>query len=71
MIVLQETSQSLLTLNRSLLTPHRTVLRWKQKGIFLPLMIALFVIMDKVLLKGSLQRSPAEENQFRQTLFFD
>src|SRR4029453_5465274 len=70
-VVLEQSSQSLLTLNRSLITPHRLSLPRKQQVILFALMISFFMVMKFVLLKGSLQGRLAEENQLRKALLFD
>jgi hypothetical protein len=69
-VILEKSTQSLPASNPSLtLIP---LSRWtKQEFVLSALMIALLMIMHYVFLKGSLERSLTEENQLRQTLFFD
>jgi hypothetical protein len=70
-VVFEKSSQSLLTLNRSLITIRRLSLPRKQQFVPFALMISFFMIMYFVLLKRSLQARLAEENQLRETVLFD
>jgi len=70
-VIIEQPSQSLLTLNRSLTNTGWLSLPGKQQLVLFALMITFFMIMHSVLLKRLLQGRLSEENQLREAVLFD
>ena len=63
MIIPQESTEPLAALHAFRRLWRELINRGKQQHVALALMVALRVVMDKVVLQGTSERSLAEENQ--------
>src|ERR1035441_2287260 len=70
LIVLQQTTQSLLATHDSTIPPRPSIRQGEQQSVLLALVIALLVLMGQVLLQGSAQRPLPEQDEFRQAFLF-